>query len=72
MYTFLFVQLKVVHLQAVAQNSQSNKMDVDNLSMVMGPTIVGFSSTDPIAVMSESGKLKNVMRALLSISADYW
>jgi hypothetical protein len=47
-------------------------MDVDNLSMVMGPTIVGFSSTDPMSVMSESGKLKSVMRALLSISADYW
>lgn len=62
----------VVHLQAVASNSAVNKMDVDNLSMVMGPTIVGFSSSDPMAVMSESPKLKGVMRALLAISADYW
>ena len=62
----------MVHLQAVASNCVVNKMDIDNLSMVMGPTIVGFSSSDPIAVMSESPKLKAVMKALLSISADYW
>ena len=43
-----------------------------NVSQVMGPTVVGYSSSDPMAVMSESAKLKGVMKALISISADYW
>jgi hypothetical protein len=47
-------------------------MDIDNLAMIMGPTVVGNSSNDPMAVVSESGKLKAVMKALLAISADYW
>ena len=28
-------------------------MNVDNLAMVMGPTILGNSSNDPMAVMTE-------------------
>ena len=38
----------------------------------MGPTIVGYSSSDPIAIVSESIQVKEVMKVLLGISADYW
>ena len=47
-------------------------MDTDNISMVMGPTIVGYSSSEPIAIMSEAGQQKAVMKLLLGLSADYW
>lgn len=62
----------VVHLQAVAQNSGVNKMDVNNLATVMGPTIVGYSSVDPMAILTEADKQKEVMKALIAISSDYW
>jgi len=62
----------VVHLQAVASNSKTNKMNVDNLAMVMGPTLVGNSSNDPMAIMAEAGLQKGVVRALMAISGDYW
>ena len=47
-------------------------MDTDNISMVMGPTIVGYSSSDPMAIMSEGNQQKAVMKLLLGLSADYW
>ena len=62
----------VVHLQAVASNSKTNKMNVDNLAMVMGPTLVGNSSSDPMAIMAEAGLQKGVVRGLMAISGDYW
>ena len=62
----------VVHLQAVAANSKTNKMNVDNLAMVMGPTLVGNSSSDPMAIMAEAGLQKGVVRGLMAISGDYW
>ena len=31
----------IVHLQTVADNSVFNKMDKDNLAVIMGPTILG-------------------------------
>ena len=34
-------------------------MNVDNLAMVMGPTILGNSSNEPMAVMSEVSTLNN-------------
>ena len=62
----------VLHLQTVAANSKVNKMNVDNLAMVMGPTVVGNSSSDPMAIMAETTLQKAVVRALLSITPDYW
>ena len=47
-------------------------MDTDNVATVMGPTIVGYSSSDPTAIISESGQQKAIMKQLLSLSADYW
>jgi len=62
----------IVHLQSVAANYRENKMNVDNLATVMGPTILGNSSNDPMAIMSEAGVQKAVVRALMAISEDYW
>ena len=31
----------IVHLQTIADNSIFNKMDKDNLAVIMGPTILG-------------------------------
>jgi len=62
----------IVHLQSVAANYKENKMNVDNLATVMGPTILGNSSSDPMAIISEASVQKAVVRALLSISQDYW
>ena len=45
---------------------------MDNLSKVIGPTIVGYSSSDPMAIISEAAPQKAVMTMLLSLSADYW
>jgi hypothetical protein len=46
-------------------------MDINNLALAMGPTIMGSSSNDPMSVESESSKFK-AMKGLLAISADYW
>ena len=47
-------------------------MDADNLAKVMGPTIVGYSSSDPTAIISESYQQQEVMKVLIGLSADYW
>lgn len=61
----------ILHLQRVAE-SPHTKMDVENLSNVWGPTIVGNSSHDPAAIMSEPPLQKAVVKALMNISSDYW
>lgn len=62
----------MIHLQTVATHSEANKMDAENLSKVMGPTIVGYSSSDPMAMLSETELQKSVVRALIAIPAEYW
>jgi len=62
----------IVHLQTIADNSIFNKMDKDNLAVIMGPTILGYSSSDPMAILSEADVQKAVMKNLLAISSDYW
>ena len=62
----------ILHFQTVSQNSKVNKMSVDNLATVMAPTVVGNSSSDPAAILSEAVHQKNVMKRLLAIASDYW
>lgn len=62
----------IIHLQTVAENSGVNKMGKDNLAMIMGPTILGYSSSDPMSVLSEAEYQKAVIKSLLAISSDYW
>ena len=47
-------------------------MDTDNIAKVMGPTIVGYSSFDPTAIISEQPQQQKVMTEMLDLSADYW
>jgi len=62
----------ILHLKCVADHKDKNKMDMDNLSKVMGPTIVGYSSSDPTAILSEAEDQRQVMQTLLNISDEYW
>merc|ERR1719273_914042 len=38
----------------------------------MGPTIVGYSSSDPRAILTEADQQQTVMNILLGLSADFW
>ena len=48
---------KRIEIQSIRDHTcwiqKENKMNVENLAMVMGPTILGNSSNEPMAVMSE-------------------
>jgi Rac GTPase-activating protein 1 len=61
----------ILHLQKVGDSTVC-KMSPDNLAIVMGPTFVGYSTSDPMCLMSEAELVKAVMRSLISISSDYW
>ncbi len=61
----------IVHLQKVAE-SPDTKMNADNLSKVWGPTVVGHSSPDPQAMISELPLQAAVVRGLLGLASDYW
>ena len=62
----------IIHLQTVAENYTVNKMGKDNLSMILAPTVVGNSSSDPMAILQEKDSQMAVMSNLMSISSDYW
>ncbi len=66
--TLAFIML---HLQRISASPDS-RMTVENLAKIMGPTVVGYSSSDPMSIMSETPVLKIVLEALLYISSDYW
>ncbi len=61
----------MVHLQKVAE-SPDTKMNPKNLGVVWGPTVLGYSSPDPAAIISEQPLQESVIRTLLGISSDYW
>lgn len=63
----------ITHLQRVAECPDC-KMPASNLAKVFGPTLVGYSESEPeAAVMFAETKLQQmVMEGLLSISNDYW
>ena len=54
---------KRIEIQSIRDHTcwiqKENKMNVENLAMVMGPTILGNSSNEPMAVMSEVSTLNN-------------
>ncbi|CAB4061526.1 RACGAP1 [Lepeophtheirus salmonis] len=61
----------ILHFQKIAASPET-KMCVENIARIFGPTIVGYSSSDPTAMLSETPLQKDVMSALLNISSDYW
>ncbi|KAI0235450.1 Rac GTPase-activating protein 1 [Lamellibrachia satsuma] len=68
--TLAFVML---HLQRVSECGEC-KMSVSNLARVFGPTVVGYSTTDPepLQMIEETRKQQKVIEKLMSISTDYW
>ncbi|XP_039613329.1 rac GTPase-activating protein 1 isoform X5 [Polypterus senegalus] len=63
----------ILHLQRVMK-SPDCKMDLNNLSRVFGPTIVGHSVPDPtpVQIMKETAEQPKVVARLLSLSEEYW
>jgi len=63
----------LLHLQKVA-DSLETKMSVSNLSKILGPTIVGYSTADPQPeeIMKEVGAQASTMEKLINIDTDYW
>ena len=49
-------------------------MSVSNLSKILGPTIVGYSTADPQPeeIMKEVGAQASTMEKLINIDTDYW
>lgn len=49
-------------------------MPIDNISLIFGPTIVGYSSKEPDqhAIYTEVFTQKQVMKALLELPGTYW
>ncbi|KAG8198750.1 hypothetical protein JTE90_023513 [Oedothorax gibbosus] len=63
----------ILHLQRIAE-TPGCKMPKDNLAKVFGPTIVGYSEIDPShsTMLTETSQQEQVMKRLLSITADFW
>lgn len=63
----------ILHLQRVSQ-SPATKMDVMNLSRIFGPTMVGYSTSDPsdMEKMNETGKQIKLLESLMNLCSDYY
>lgn len=63
----------ILHLQHVAECPEC-KMPISNLSKIFGPTIVGYSTTDPEpeVLLSETKKQAAVVDQLMRLPSDYW
>lgn len=63
----------ILHLQRVAVCPDC-KMPASNLAKIFGPTIVGYSTSDPepIAMLNETKQQAMVVEHLTSIPSDYW
>jgi len=63
----------LLHLQKIS-DSLETKMSVSNLAKILGPTIVGYSTSDPQPeeIMKEVGAQAGTMEKLIMIDSDYW
>ncbi|XP_075707924.1 rac GTPase-activating protein 1 [Rhinoderma darwinii] len=63
----------MIHLQRVAE-SPDCRMDVNNLSKVFGPTLVGHAvpDPDPMTILKDTKSQPKVVERLMSLPADYW
>uniref|UniRef100_A0A0N5CCA0 Rac GTPase-activating protein 1 n=1 Tax=Strongyloides papillosus TaxID=174720 RepID=A0A0N5CCA0_STREA len=65
-----------LHWQRVAESSQQNKMPIENIAKVVGPTIVGFSKSPSMLTPSQMEKETEVqylvMLSLLQLPECYW
>ncbi|XP_061583768.1 rac GTPase-activating protein 1-like [Cololabis saira] len=63
----------MIHLQKVSQ-SLDTKMDVNNLSRVFGPTLVGHAvpDPDPMTILQDTSRQPKIVEQLISIPESYW
>lgn len=61
----------ILHLQNVA-NSPECKMSTSNLATVFGPTIVGYSNSEPMSALTDAHTSNAIMEELLLLSSTYW
>ncbi|ALC42201.1 tum [Drosophila busckii] len=63
----------MLHFQRIAE-CPVVMMPIDNISLIFGPTIVGYSSLDPDqhAIYTEVFTQKQVMKALLELPGSFW
>uniref|UniRef100_A0A8C5GK59 Rac GTPase activating protein 1 n=1 Tax=Gouania willdenowi TaxID=441366 RepID=A0A8C5GK59_GOUWI len=63
----------VLHLQRVAESLET-RMDIHNLALVFGPTIVGHAVPNPdlITIMWDTNRQIKVMERLLTMPSNYW
>ncbi|XP_017771675.1 PREDICTED: rac GTPase-activating protein 1-like [Nicrophorus vespilloides] len=63
----------ILHLKRIG-DSKECKMPISNLSKIFGPTIVGYSSSDPDPelLLKETRQQNMVMEHLMNLPTDYW
>ena len=63
----------ISHLQKVAESVDA-KMPVTNISKILGPTIIGYSTPDPLPedVIREVAAQTTTIEKLLMIDNSYW
>ncbi|KAM6927945.1 rac GTPase-activating protein 1-like [Xenentodon cancila] len=63
----------MIHLQKVSQ-SVDTKMDVNNLSRVFGPTLVGHAvpDPDPMTILHDTSRQPKIVERLIGIPESYW
>ncbi|XP_014236380.1 rac GTPase-activating protein 1-like [Trichogramma pretiosum] len=63
----------ILHLQRVSSTPEC-KMPIGNLARVFGPTLVGYSCSQPSnnTMLSETKNQSAVVECLLRMSSDYW
>ncbi|KAI2811533.1 Trafficking protein particle complex subunit 10 [Blomia tropicalis] len=63
----------ICHLKRISDYSDTIKMSLMSLAKIFGPTIIGHSTSQPLAnVITENQKQIQTMKALLSLPIDYW
>ncbi|KAG7281125.1 hypothetical protein CRUP_027662 [Coryphaenoides rupestris] len=62
-----------VHFQRVSQ-SVATRMDVSNLSRVLGPTLVGHAvpNPEPMTMLQDTKRQPKVVERLLALPLEYW
>lgn len=61
----------MLHLQRVAEVPEC-KMPASNLAKVFGPTLIGYSQTEPENVYAETNTGNKIMSELLDLPSQFW
>jgi len=63
----------ILHFKRVGEVLE-NKMTINNLSKILGPTIIGYSSPNPSPedIISELSHMQICVEKMLEVDSDYW